>query len=323
MRVARSIARTCTVALVGLAVAAPVASAEPATGSTPSSAPITYTLPGENLFPEGLGYDNATGYFYTGSLSDGSVSRGSIYAGTSETFLPAGGDGRTSTLGVRPAGDVLFVTGNGGTVWVYRISTKRLLAKLSTGAKRSLANDIAVGPGGVAYVSDSYVPILYRITRVGSTYRMSKFVNFTGTAFRYGSVEGVINADGISVTSNGRYVIVNALTAGALYRVDTVTKRVSRIVVRGGSLRNADGQALVGGSLYVARNADDVVVKLNFDRGFGSARIVKTYRSPAFDFPTGVGVAPGRLLVLNAQLDKFGSTTATPTTPFTVVSVPL
>ena len=326
---ARSLMRTAAAAATILTLgvlAASGSAAQPATTTGSLRDPITYQLPGDQLFPEGMGYDATSGYFYTGSLTDGSIVRGSIYAANAETFLPAGGNGRKQTLGVRPAGHLLYVAGGAsGRVWVYDIRTKRLLGAMRTGAKRTLTNDIAVAPNGAAYVTDSYSPFLYRVTKTRGVYRMTKFVDFRGTAFRYSTKPSAINADGIAIAARGRYVLVNALTAGALYRIDTQTRKVTRIRVPGAPLTNADGMVLDGTTLYVTRNANGTITKLKLFANFTKARRTGSITSPMFHFPTGLGLAPGRLLVLNAQLDKLlgaaPGTKPNPDLPFTVTSV--
>jgi 6-phosphogluconolactonase (cycloisomerase 2 family) len=324
MSAAPTARRLATVAAASLAALAPTSLAAVATASTLDD-PVTWNLPGDKLFPEGMGVDTTTGFFYTGSLTDGSIVRGSIYRTDAETFLPAGGDGRTSTLGVRPSGNLLYVAGGAsGHVWVYDIRTKALLANLKTGAKTTLTNDIAVAPDGSAYVSDSYSPFVYRITRTASGgFKMRKWVSFAGTAFHYSSKAGTINADGIAVTPDGRYVLVNALTAGRLYRIDVATKQVKSVRRGGANLVNADGMVIDGRVLYVVRNADGVIAKLKLSPDASRVVSHSTITSPTFRFPTAVGLAPGRLLVLNAQLDAFfgASSGVLPTLPFTVTGI--
>src|SRR5690349_9131263 len=58
--------------------------------------PVTriHTLPGATAFPESVGADSRTGFFYAGSVVDGTVYRGSLEAPAASVFLPAGSDGR-------------------------------------------------------------------------------------------------------------------------------------------------------------------------------------------------------------------------------------
>src|SRR5215468_2204143 len=60
-----------------------------------------HTLPGSTAFPESIGADPRTGVFFTGSLIDGTVFRGTLDAGEAQVFLPAGSNGRTNVAGVK------------------------------------------------------------------------------------------------------------------------------------------------------------------------------------------------------------------------------
>src|SRR3954468_21846600 len=90
-RVIRTVAALLGAAALSVA-AAPVQAA-------PST---TYPLPGDRLFPEGFGWDSATGNVFTGSLGDGAVITFNVNdAASARVFSAGGADGHTQTLGVR------------------------------------------------------------------------------------------------------------------------------------------------------------------------------------------------------------------------------
>ncbi len=61
----------------------------------------TFDIPGETVFPEGIGVDKASGDFYVGSTSDGTIYRGNVDSDDVDVFLPGGQDGRDSATGVK------------------------------------------------------------------------------------------------------------------------------------------------------------------------------------------------------------------------------
>jgi Cu-Zn family superoxide dismutase len=286
--------------------------------------PKTYALPGNALFPEGMGYDRQTGSFYTGSVTDGTIVRGNVLDPQAEVFSPAGADGRTSALGMRTDRSRLYVAGGAtGTVWVYNKWNGAFITKLSNGlpATGTTLNDLAVTRSGV-FVTDSLSPTLWRITQgPNGTLALEKWLDFTGTAFHY--VAGY-NADGIAATPDGRYLIVGALNTGKLYRIEIATRAVVEIDTGGADLTNADGIELVDHDLYVARNSNNQIVKLNLADDWASAAVDTITTSPRFDFTVAVAAVGDRLLVLNAQFEHLGSAGGTPTPPtlpFTVTSI--
>lgn len=74
----------------------------------------SYVLPGEEVFPEGIAYEAATGDFFVGSTTDGTVFRGSVATEgeEAEVFLEPGSDGRETAVGMKvdPMGR-LFIAG--------------------------------------------------------------------------------------------------------------------------------------------------------------------------------------------------------------------
>jgi Cu-Zn family superoxide dismutase len=312
--------------LVAIAVAAP-SLARQALPQQPSAArdglPATYVLPPGTLFPEGLGYDERTGDYFVGVIGGGAVLRGNVNERDAVVFSPAGADGRAAALGAQPDHGRVFVGSLGGKAWVYAERSGKLLAVLDTRMKTSLLNDFAFLPNGTAFVTDSINPFLWRIVR-GSDgrWRIEKWIDFTGTPFKY--VKGV-NADGIVASPDGRYLVVNQLTPGKLWRIEVATKGVTEVTKAGGgsfALRNSDGMDLAGDrTLYVARNANAEISKVRLSGDFSTGTLVNVTRNRAFQFPSAVAVVGNRLLVLNSQLDKFIAMKP-PVLPFTISSIP-
>jgi sugar lactone lactonase YvrE len=283
--------------------------------------PKIYALPGDALFPEGMGYDRQTGSFYTGSVSDGTIVRGDIRNPQATVFSPAGADGRTSALGMRTDRSRLYVAGgSSGTVWVYNKWNASFIGKASNGlpAAGTLLNDLAVTRSGV-FVTDSLSPTLWRLVPgPGGALTLEKWLDFTGTAFHYTTG---YNADGIAATPDGRFLIVGALNTGKLYRIEIATKAVVEVDTGGADLTNADGIELVDHDLYVARNSNNQIVKLELGDDWASGAVDTVTTSPRFDFTVALAAVGDRLLVLNSQFEHLGAGAGAPTLPFTVVSI--
>jgi sugar lactone lactonase YvrE len=134
----------------------------------------TYEQPGEAVFPESIGVDAATGDAYVGSLADGTLYK--LTAGQAELRGAGGQDGRGPVAGVKvdDRGRLWAAAGGyDGTLRVYDLRTRELLARLATGAQPSLVNDIAFGPRGDAYVTDSLVPASFATWSPWSTSPMT------------------------------------------------------------------------------------------------------------------------------------------------------
>jgi sugar lactone lactonase YvrE len=93
---------TCLL-LLGLLVTPAITDAQ----STPEASPISgdgdviiYELPGEQVYPEGITFDETENVFYVGSTNDGTIFRGNIDTGGVEVFSEGGADGRTTAIGM-------------------------------------------------------------------------------------------------------------------------------------------------------------------------------------------------------------------------------
>jgi len=140
------------------------------------SLPERYVLPGDRVFPEGIGAQKETGDFFVGSTTDGTIYRGNVRRENMEVFLPGGRDGRTAATGVRVRDGRLWVAGRfTGRVFVYDIASRRLLRifeapaggpSFSPRPEGSLINDITFTKEA-AYVTDSFRPVVYRVSTEG------------------------------------------------------------------------------------------------------------------------------------------------------------
>jgi Cu-Zn family superoxide dismutase len=284
--------------------------------------PSLYVLPGNTVFPEGIGYDAATNAFFVGSSGDGTLYRGDVATGAVAVFSPAGSDGRAGATGMKSDGrGHLIVAGAGtGVIFVYDIATGALVQKFDTGSEpNTFLNDIAVTPDGAAYVTDSTSPYLYKLTPAATGFTYERWLDFTGTAFAY--VQG-FNANGIVASDDGRYLLIVQSGTGKLFRVGTADKSVAAVDLGTATLAAGDGMWLTGHTLYVMRNAQALLVTLALSDDYSTAQVTGTSTDPAFAYPTTFARAGDRFLVVNSQFDKRGPG-LTPVLPFTVVSVPV
>ncbi|MCD6059052.1 MAG: hypothetical protein K0Q89_2582 [Thermomicrobiales bacterium] len=181
-------------------------------------------------------------------------------------------------------------------------------------APNTFLNDIAISPGGIAYITDSFNPLLYRVAAtaippargtpapVPTTDALEVFVDFTTTG----------------ATPDGQYLLLAQTNTGALYRVDAATGETIQVDLGAGSLPGGDGLELDGETLYVVREGQITSVTLGPD--YASGRVGASFSDPSFATPTTIARFDGCLLVVNSQ---FAALPGQPQLPFTVSSVPL
>ena len=126
------------------------------------------------------------------------------------------------------------------------------------------------------------------------------------------------NANGITVTDDGRFALIVQSGTGKLFRLGLRTKTVREVDLRGATLQNGDGLELAGRQLYAVRNADNLVVRMTVAEDALSAQLVSSTSYASTRFPTTLALARGRLLIVNSQFDQRGGD---PEQPFTVSSV--
>ena len=285
-----------------------------------SAQAVTYTLPGNAVFPEGVAYDAATGDFYVGSTFDGTIYRGNVRddGGELEVFLAAGMDERGGVTGMKvDAQGRLFIAGRRtGRAFVYDTASRDLIKVLETPASpNTLINDVTV-TADAAYFTDSFRPVIFRAPlasdRVGE---MEAWLELTNTPITY---QNGFNLNGIAANENGTYLLTVQFNTGELYRVNVDTQEITQVDLGGEALTTGDGLVLEGQTLYAVRENPAEIVVVTLSKDFSRGEVQQRITDPSLKLPTTLAKAGERLLVVNSQLN-----TNSPELPFTVSSLPL
>ncbi len=276
----------------------------------------TVPLPGQAVFPESVGVDARTQDAYVGSLADGTLLQLPSGGGPVRIFSPPGAGGRGSVAGVKvdDSGRLWAAGGYDGTLWVYELGSAKLLARLDVGSRPSCVNDVAFGPDQTAYVTDSFVPTLFRVS--GDSLALEPWIDLgeQGVPWPDG-----LNLNGIVLTPDREHLVACQTNLGRFWRISVASGSVDEVRVEGGPLEHCDGMAIDSSTLYVAVNALGVLAVAELSADGASMRVRSLISSDAFAFPTAVALRGAELLVVNAQLDKMGGE---PALPFTVAVLP-
>ena len=261
-------------------------------------------LPESGVFLEGIGVDRRAGVFYVSATNrSGAIYRGRIHARDQvlEVWQPptAGDNGRG--IDVDREGRVYVAGGPSGEVRVFSRGGA-LLAELATGAAGSFLNDVRVGPDGAAYLTDSSLPIIWRLSEGSGGWAIERWLDVSPT-IAYTPALTDFDLGGIVSTPDSRFLLTAQGTTGQLWRIDLRTCRIVEVDLDGARVTNADGIVLRGNRLWVVQNFSRQISKLRLSDHYSRATIEEALGTPAdrtFTTAKRVGV---RLLVVDS---KFG-----------------
>ena len=298
-----------------------------ALGTAQQASPTPYTVQGLTAYPECVAYDDRSGAFFTGSTTDGTIYRGELGQVPMSEFVSADEAAIPSAYGTAldDEGRLWVVGGPTGTVAVYGTGNGEVVAtaEVPTG-DRSMLNDVAIGPDGTAYVTDSFRPVLYAVTLGDDgTAELSSWLELQGTPIEYQpgtDMLSSINLNGIVATEDGQQLITVQMNTGKLYRIGIADRSVAEIDLGGETLQNGDGLALDGSTLYVVRIANEEIVTIDLASDLASGEIVGRFTHDQLGFPACAAVTNQGLMVVNTQFDQQMS--GTPQIPFQLVSFP-
>lgn len=265
-------------------------------------------------------YDRFNNRFYVSSTTRGDIgivgADGSYSVFTDDPILTS-----TTGLEIDEARKLLYVANAPNGVGVYDINTgSRVryinLADLLPGAPIFI-NDIALDPQGNAYVTNSFSPVIYKITPDGTA-----SIFFQNTAFATGP--GRFGFNGIEYgNSNGGYLLVAFSAANQIVKIPVDNTAAYSVVQLSETLAGPDGLLLSkdGKQLIVVNNAGGgpgKVISFVSDDKWTTATATSTFATGAV-FPTTATSNGKDVFVLYAYLNR----RATGQNVFTIQQVPL
>ena len=278
--------------------------------------PATYSLTGDPVVGttggskfEGIGLDRRTGVFYVSETTGGEIHRGQVNKAKTRQWLDGDGtDGRFTARGITVDGaGRVYIAGGPNAIdrpgkpdlWVYS-RAGRLLAALRTGVPNAFLNDVAIGPDGAAYFTNSNAPQVFRVAKVGGTWSVKTWVDATGTIV----TPTGFNLGGIVVSPDRRSLVVAQGNVGKLWRFDLGSRQVSPINIGGADLRNADGLVRQGRTLWVVRNFSRILTTLNLAGNARTATLVSELATDPTRVFTTAKLSQGRLLLVDSKFDE-------------------
>ncbi|MFD4457284.1 SMP-30/gluconolactonase/LRE family protein [Nocardia sp. NPDC058480] len=280
-----------------------------ACGTSPATPTLStaYELPGAAVYPEGIGLDARNGDTYVGSFADGAVYRAAAGASRAEVFLPAGADGRKTANGLKvDRSGRLWVIDSGVGVSVYDTGSRALLARFDVpGDAPRFVNDLDFGADGSAYVTDSVRNVVYQAT-IGAGSALTVAYDLS-TALGPRDPK-VFELNGIVADPAGKYLIVVAMSAAQLYRIDLTGGQdpIRRIALNGGDARHGDGLDLREDTLWVVHNLDNTISRWTLTDNGATATRTGEFHDPALNVPTTMVHSGERALIVSSQFDKGG-----------------
>jgi Cu-Zn family superoxide dismutase len=277
----------------------------------------TYALPGDTLFPEGIAYQGSTGHFYTGSVSNGDILKVDVQSGIASLWASGAAQGRKAATGMKlDAKNRLWVCG-GADAKVSVLDANGVLLKTWDMAAlfgAGFINDCVMDESHV-YFTDSRVQKIYRAAITDTPGIMEEWRSFTNAEIPY-SATGT-NANGIERTPDGNYLIVVVSSSGKLYRISTMSKNIAEIPLDM-PVTSGDGLLLDGSTLYVSRNALNLIYPVVLSNGYQQGDVGTGFGTGLL-FNTTIAKAGNYLLAVNGQLNRRAS--GDPVLPFSVSRV--
>jgi sugar lactone lactonase YvrE len=266
----------------------------------------------ERLYPEGIAYSSQLAKFLVTSIPQGKI-------GTVDT------DGRYADLltapelvagiGMKVAGNRVFVCNSdqGRSVRSTTATTRQLaellVFNLTTGllerrtdlddlipaADPNFANDVTLAPDGTAYVTDSFSPVVYKVTPTGTASVLVR------DATRLGSPGFGLN--GIVYHPNNFLIVANT-GQGKLYKIDLANANAITEITGTGTLPG-DGLTLLNGDLYVVTGGNRVAQVRSTDN-WVTASVIKFDATGYLGATTSVAVN-NQVYTLNARIGETGT----------------
>ncbi len=303
-----SLIRTVTAAGVVLSMAATTAGPAAAHDNS-EGRPATYEMDGDDGGSkfEGIGVDRHERTFYVSEVTGGEIHRGDVRNGTTEEWMPEGADGRFTARGITTdRHDRIFIAGGPNGIgndrpdlWIYG-NDGELLAALKVNEPDAFLNDVAIGPDGAAYFTNSNAPQIFRVALEDNEWQVTTWADASDTITQ----EEGFNLGGIVVSHDRKSLVVAQGNVGALWSFDLSNGAATRIETGGIDLTNADGLVIQGHRLTVVRNFSRVITTVRLDHHGQNASLIREVATDPNRVFTTAKIARGRLLVVDSKFDE-------------------
>lgn len=287
--------------------------------------PLHHQLPAAIAYPEGIAYDARARAFYVAGSASGQIVRVDTRTGEAR-LIGAGLSGQIENtfpgilgLNLDARGRLWMAGGRTGKVYVVDAKTGALIQTItSPDASNGLINDIAFARGK-AFFTDTLRPVLWAVNASSSVAATPEpWIDFAGTALEYS--QGA-NLNGITATPDGRTLLTGQMNKGLLFKIETASRKVTQIDLKGETVTGVDGLVLKGRTLYVIRQPEAEIVTIRLASDMLSGVVVARTKIAGLLWPATGAIAGRDLLVVNTQFNK--RRTNDPHVPFSVQRVPL
>ncbi len=278
--------------------------------------PSSYVLDGDPTDEfgskfEGIGVTRSQKTFYVSEVTGGEIHRGDVRTGETEVWKDEGADGRTTARGITTdrQGRVYIAGGPNGIgndqpdLWVYSRHGE-LLAAIQLDVDDAFLNDVAIGPDGAAYFTNSNEPQIFRVAKEHGTWSATLWADAGDTIDVEIKSGEIFNLGGIVVSPGRGALIVAQGNTGQLWRFDLRTTEATPIDIGEADLTNADGLVLRGHTLWVVRNFAHVLTTMRISHRTSVARLISERMTDPDRVFTTAKIARGRLLLVDSKFDE-------------------
>jgi hypothetical protein len=285
-----------------------------------------YLLSSSMSLPEGVAFDPKTRRFFATSLMSGQITTIDAATGDERVFHAVDEPLQFSGAKVDVENRRLWVCasdirGPSGGVHLFDVDTGALVRHFPL-AQGGICNDVCLDRDGVAYVTDSFQPVIYRVDpRDGSSREFVRDTQMAAPIGRFG-------LNGIALTPDGESIIGGFSSPSKLFLVSRgAPDRVREIALTGDpfalpgdpNFTGADGIIFLGDELYVVH--DGGVQQVTFTAPDYSAGHVRSAVAPESGLTTAT-VADGELYVIKADVLRSMHMRLPPDLPFKIYRFP-
>ena len=285
-----------------------------------------YPLSSQMSLPEGVAFDARTRRFIATGLMGGQLTAIDFATGEERVFYTYEAPVQLSGAKVDEQRRRLWVcvsdmTGPRGGVDLFDVDSGELLRHFDL-SQGGICNDVCLDRDGIAYVTDSFQPVIYRVdARDGSA---GEFVRDPQMV----PPRGQFGLNGVVVTPDDRHVIGGFTSPSKLFITSrTDPQGVREIALEGDAFAvpndphftGADGIIFIGEELYVVN--DGGVQQITFTADDYSAGRVRSVRLPEGGLTTAT-VVDGELYVIKAEVVRAMHMRQPPNLPFKIYRVP-